>query len=54
MVDIAKNSPFCGSILKIWYEDDWDTFMTKDLIVEEVTLYRKSPMRYIQEQIGIR
>ena len=41
-------------VLKVWYENDWDAFTTKDMIVEEVKLYRKNPVQYTQTQIGIR
>ena len=43
-----------GSILKIWYEDDWDAFATKDMIVDEVKAFRVHPRAYIEAQIGIR
>lgn len=41
-------------VLKVWYENDWDAFTTKDLLVEEIKLYRSNPISYIQSQIGIR
>ena len=41
-------------VLKVWYENDWDAFTTKDLLVEEIKLYRENPVSYIQSQIGIR
>ena len=41
-------------VLKVWYENDWDAFTTKDLLVEEIKLYRDNPVSYIQSQIGIR
>lgn len=41
-------------VLKIWYEDAWDTFNTKDLIVEEVTAFRKDSVGFVERQIGIR
>ena len=40
-------------VLKIWYENDWDTFNTKDLIVDEMTALRKDPRGYMESQIGI-
>jgi peroxiredoxin len=43
-----------GRVLKVWYEDDWDTFNTKDLIVDEMKEFRKDPASYVQSQIGIR
>lgn len=43
-----------GKIIKVWYENDWDAFTTKDLIVEEVKEYRKNPQQYILSQTGIR
>lgn len=41
-------------VLKVWYENDWDAFTTKDLLVEEVKQYRANPVGYVQSQIGIR
>jgi len=49
LIDVAS----C-SVLKCWYQNDWDAFTTKDLIVEEITSYRQNPRQYIQSQIGIR
>lgn len=43
-----------GSVIKVWYEGDWDVGTTKDMIVEEVKAYRKNPVSYVQQQIGIR
>ena len=43
-----------GKVLKVWYENDWDTITTKDMIMEEVRNYRANPVSYIQSQIGIR
>lgn len=43
-----------GKVLKIWYENDWDAFSTKDLIVNEIKAYRSNPKAYVQMQIGIR
>lgn len=43
-----------GCILKVWYENDWDAFETKDLIIEEVQAYRRNPRAYLESQIGIR
>lgn len=43
-----------GKILKVWYENDWDAFTTKDLLVDELRLYRKNPTLYAQNQIGLR
>jgi peroxiredoxin len=43
-----------GKIIKIWYENDWDALTTKDLLVDEVKLYRKNPTQYLQNQIGLR
>eukprot|EP01038_Epipyxis_sp_PR26KG_P015524 gene15524-20954_t len=41
-------------ILKIWYEKDWDSATTRDLILDEITNYRRNPQHYVQSQIGIR
>jgi len=41
-------------VLKIWYENDWDTFNTRDLIVDEVKSFRQNPRSYVESQIGIR
>jgi hypothetical protein len=38
-------------ILKIWYEDDLDPLVVKDLIIEEIELYRKNPSYYINSQL---
>jgi hypothetical protein len=43
-----------GMLLKLWYEGDWDPLATKDLLMEEITYYRASPRRFLEEQIGIR
>eukprot|EP01036_Dinobryon_divergens_P031814 gene31814-41289_t len=43
-----------GKVLKVWYEPDWDPLTTKDLLVEEITLYRQNPRFYLQSQLGIR
>jgi len=43
-----------GKVLKVWYEPAWDPFTTKDLLVEELALYRKNPRFYLQSQVGIR
>jgi len=49
LLDVKSNK-----VLKIWYENDWDAFTTKDLLVEEIKAYRQNPVSYIQSQIGIR
>jgi len=49
LLEVATNK-----ILKIWYENDWDPFTTKDMVIEEVKAYRKNPKEYVQSQIGIR
>ena len=41
-------------VLKVWYENDWDAFSTKDLLSDEIKSYRKNPVAYVQMQIGIR
>ena len=43
-----------GKVLKVWYENDWDAFSTKDLLVSEIKSYRSNPVAYVQMQIGIR
>ena len=43
-----------GLVLKVWYEDAWDVFETKDLIMEEINSYLINPQSYVQSQIGIR
>lgn len=36
------------SIINIWYEGDIDAITTKDLIVDEITKYRKNPAQYVK------
>ena len=43
-----------GTILKIWYENEFDAFATNDLVVDEVKNYRKDPDGYRKRQIGLR
>lgn len=43
-----------GKIIKVWYENDWDTITTKDMIADEIKAYRTNPVSYMQSQIGIR
>jgi len=43
-----------GTILKIWYENEFDAFAANDLVVDEVKNYRKDPDGYRKRQIGIR
>lgn len=43
-----------GKVIKIWYENDWDALTTKDLLIDELKQYRKNPIEYLQNQIGLR
>jgi peroxiredoxin len=43
-----------GKVIKVWYENDWDALTTKDLLVDEMKVYRKNPVSYAQSQIGLR
>ena len=38
-------------ILKIWYENELDPLVVKELIIDEIELYRKNPVFYIQSQL---
>lgn len=49
MLDVTR-----GSLLKVWYEGDWDPVTTRDLLVEEVSSYRANPSQFVQSQIGLR
>jgi len=49
MLDVTR-----GTLLKVWYEGDWDPVTTKDLLVEEITAYRANPSQFVQSQIGLR
>lgn len=49
IVDLAS-----GKVLKIWYESDWDTIFTKNMVVSEIEAYRKNPDIFMETQIGIR
>ena len=43
-----------GSILKIWYQNEFDAFATSDIVVDEVKNYRKDSEGYLKRQIGLR
>lgn len=49
MLDVTR-----GSLLKVWYEGDWDPVTTRDLLVEEMSSYRANPSQFVQSQIGLR
>lgn len=49
MLDVSR-----GSLLKVWYEGDWDPVTTRDLLVEEISSYRANPSQFVQSQIGLR
>ena len=40
-------------VVKVWYQNDWDPFTTKDVVEEEIRQYRRSPAAYLQAQIGL-
>lgn len=41
-------------VLKVWYQNDWDVFTTRDLITDEIKMYRQDPREYMEAQIGLR
>jgi peroxiredoxin len=45
--------PSSGKILRIWYENDFDAFTTKDLLNDEIKNYRLNPEQFLRRQIGI-
>jgi len=40
-----------SKVLKVWYEETWDPFSIKDLIEDELKMYRRNPKQFVQSQI---
>ncbi len=54
LVLVELRAPSPGRVLRVWCEDTWDPWMTKDVVLEEVCAYRRSPAKYLQAQIVLR
>jgi hypothetical protein len=40
--------------MQVWYDDRFDPYAMRDLIMDEMKAYRKDPKSFIRSQIGIR